>query len=174
LFIYKELNLKKLLQKFGESSRTTGGIMIIVATGTILGRVLTLEQIPQTVSQAITGMTDSRIVVLLIVNLMLLVVGCLMETTSAILILAPILTPIVAIYGVSPIQFGLIMVVNLAIGFITPPVGVNLFIACGIGNVKFQELIGAIVPFLLALLVALILITYIPAISTFLPSLVAK
>lgn len=174
LFVYKELTFKKLVAKFSDSAKTTGSIMIIVATGTILGRVLTLEQIPQTVSSAITNMTDSRIIVLLIINLLLLVVGCLMETTSAILILAPILYPVAAIYGVSAVHFGIMMVVNLAIGFITPPVGVNLFVACGIGKIKFQELVTAIIPFLVALLVALVFITYIPPITTFLPSIMSK
>ena len=107
----------------------------------------------------------------MLINLFLLVVGCLMDTTPAILILAPILYPIVAQYGVEPVHFGLIMVINLAIGFITPPVGVNLFVACGISQIKFGELSRQIVPFLFVLFAALLIITYVPIITMFLPSL---
>ena len=120
------------------------------------------------------SLTDNKIVILLIINLLLLACGCLLETNSSILILAPILYPVVASYGVSIIHFGIIMVVNLAIGFITPPVGVNLFVACGIGKIPFADLVKKIIPFLIALLIGLILITYVPAISMTLPNLIAK
>ena len=96
-----------------------------------------------------------------------------METNSAILILGPILYPIAQIYGVDIIQFGILMVVNLAIGFITPPVGVNLFVACGIGGVRFVDLVKNIIPFLLALVAALLIITYVPVVSMFLPNLLS-
>ena len=151
--------------------RTTGTILIIVATGTVLGRVLTLEKIPTMVATALESATDSWVVLLLMIDLILLVVGCLMETTSAILIIAPILTPIVEAFGINPIHFGIIMVVNLSIGFITPPVGANLFVACGIGNLRFQDLVKNIWTFLIALLVALVAITYIEPIAMLLPNL---
>lgn len=171
LFVYKELDLSRVWEKFFESAKTTGTILIIVATGTVLGRVLTLEQIPTMVATALQSFTDSRFVILLVIDLILLVVGCLMETTSAILIIAPILTPIVAAFNVNPIHFGIIMVVNLSIGFITPPVGANLFVACGVGNIKFQDLVKNIWTFLVALLVALVAITYIEPIAMLLPNL---
>lgn len=171
LFIYRELNLHTIYIKLAESAKTTGSILVIVGTGTILGRVLTLEHIPVLVANTLTGLTDSRFVILLLINLLFLVVGCLMETTSAILILAPILYPVAQAFGVNIIQFGIIMVVNLAIGFITPPVGVNLFVACGIADIKFQDLVKSIVPFLIALLIGLLLITYIPNVTLLLPKL---
>lgn len=171
LFVYKELDLSTVWVKLFDSAKTTGTILIIVATGTVLGRVLTLEQIPTMVATALQSFTDSRFVILLVIDLILLVVGCLMETTSAILIIAPILTPIVAAFNVNPIHFGIIMVVNLSIGFITPPVGANLFVACGVGNIKFQELVKNIWTFLIALLVALVAITYIEPIAMLLPNL---
>ncbi|MEL4861726.1 TRAP transporter large permease [Pseudoflavonifractor phocaeensis] len=171
LFVYKELDLSTVWVKLFDSAKTTGTILIIVATGTVLGRVLTLEQIPTMVATALQSFTDSRFVILLVIDLILLVVGCLMETTSAILIIAPILTPVVAAFGVNPIHFGIIMVVNLSIGFITPPVGANLFVACGVGNIKFQELVKNIWTFLIALLVALVAITYIEPIAMLLPNL---
>jgi C4-dicarboxylate transporter DctM subunit len=171
LFVYRELNIKKICQKLVESANTSATILIIVGTGTVLGRVLTIEQVPQTVAELLTGLTDSRIVILLLMNLLLLVVGCLMETTSAILILAPILYPVVQLYGVDIIHFGIIMVVNLSIGFITPPVGVNLFVASGIGKIPFVDLCRKIIPFLIALLVGLLIITYIPQVVLLIPHL---
>ena len=173
-FAYKELNLKNIYQKFAEAASTHGTVNIIVGTSTILGRVLTLEQIPDAVANAMISLTDNKIVILLIINLLLLACGCLLETNSSILILAPILYPVVASFGVDIVHFGIIMVVNLAIGFITPPVGVNLFVACGIGKIPFADLVKRIVPFLIALLIGLVLITYIPAISMTLPGLLAK
>ena len=174
LFIYKELDFKLTYKKIGEAACTHGTVNIIVGTSTILGRVLTLEQIPDAIATAMVSLTDNKIVMLLIINLLLLACGCLMETNSSILILAPILYPVVASFGVDAVQFGVIMVVNLAIGYITPPVGVNLFVACGIGKIPFAELVKNIIPFLLAALVALIVITYIPAVTMFLPSLLIK
>ena len=171
LFIYKELDLTRIWEKLFDSGKTTGTILIIVATGTVLGRVLTLEDVPTMVAEGLHSLADSRFMILLLVNLMLLVVGCLMETTSAILIIAPILTPILTSYGVNPIHFGLMMVVNLSIGFITPPVGANLFVACGIGNIKFQHLVRNIIPFLIALLVAQVFITYVEPIAMLLPNI---
>ena len=173
-FAYKELNLKNIYQKFAEAASTHGTVNIIVGTSTILGRVLTLEQIPDAVANAMISLTDNKIVILLIINLLLLACGCLLETNSSILILAPILYPVVASFGVDIVHFGIIMVVNLAIGFITPPVGVNLCVACGIGQIPFADLVKRIVPFLIALLIGLVLITYIPAISMTLPGLLAK
>ena len=171
LFIYKELDLRKIYIKLAESANTSGTILIIVGTGTILGRVLTIEQVPQMVAKAMLGVTDNWIIMMILMNLLLLVVGCLMETTSAILILSPILYPVVAACGVDMIHFGIVMVVNLSIGFITPPVGVNLFVACGIGGIKFVELCKKIIPFLIALLVGLLVITYVEDIVLWVPRL---
>ena len=171
LFIYKELDLRKIYIKLAESANTSGTILIIVGTGTILGRVLTIEQVPQMVAKAMLGVTDNWIIMMILMNRLLLVVGCLMETTSAILILSPILYPVVAACGVDMIHFGIVMVVNLSIGFITPPVGVNLFVACGIGGIKFVELCKKIIPFLIALLVGLLVITYVPDIVLWVPRL---
>ena len=171
LFAYKELDLKKTYKKFAEAASTHGTVNIIVGTSTILGRVLTLEQIPDKIATAMISFTDNRIMILIVINLLLLACGCLLETNSSILILAPILLPVAMAYGVNMIHFGIIMVVNLAIGFITPPVGVNLFVACGIGNIPFAELVKKIIPFLIALLIGLIIITYVPFISLALPRL---
>ena len=170
-FIYKELDLKNLYKKFAEAGNTHGNVNIIVGTSTILGRVLILEQIPPMIANSMISLADNKIMILILINILLLIVGCLLETTSSILILAPILYPVAAYYGIDIIHFGIIMVVNLAIGFITPPVGVNLFVACGIGGIPFVELVRRIVPFLIALLIGLVIITYVPAISMTIPRL---
>lgn len=168
-FAYKELNFRTIYKKFAEAACTHGTVNIIVGTSTILGRVLTLEQIPDAVANSMIGFTDNKFVIMLIINLLLLGCGCLLETNSSILILAPILYPVAASFGVDIVHFGLIMVVNLAIGFITPPVGVNLFVACGIGDIPFADLVKKIIPFLLVLLFGLLLITYVEDVTLFIP-----
>jgi C4-dicarboxylate transporter DctM subunit len=173
-FIYKELTFKRIITKISESAQTTGTIMIIVGTGTILGRVMALEQAPQAIANGLSSVTDNPIVILILLNIILLIAGCLMDTTCAILILAPILYPVAALYGVDIIHFGIMMVVNLSIGFITPPVGVNLFVACSIGQVPFTSIVKKILPFLAVLIVALMFLTYIPEISLFVPHLLGK
>ena len=169
--IYRELNYKKLIDALMNTSVTLGSTMIMVGTGTVLGRVLALQRLPDQLMASMTSMTDSKITILLLINLMLLVVGCIMDTTPAILILSPILYPIVRAYGVGDVHFGLIMVVNMAIGFITPPVGCNLFIASGMTNTKFTDLCKSIVPFIIIMFTALLIITYIPAVVEWLPSI---
>ena len=168
-FIYKELNFNSLFTALYETSVTVGSCMIMVGTGTVLGRILALQRLPQMLMEAMTSLTDSRFVILILMNLMLIVVGCIMDTTPAILILSPILYPIVRSYGVGAVHFGLIMVVNMAIGFITPPVGCNLFIASGMTNTKFTDLCKSIVPFIIIMFIALMIITYIPVVTEFLP-----
>lgn len=171
IFIYKELKLHTIYERLASSANTTGTILIIVGVGTILGRVLTLEGVPTMIANGILGVSTNKWVILLLVNILLLICGCLLETTSAILILSPILYPVMQAVGVDLIHFGIMMVVNLSIGFITPPVGVNLFVACGIGNIKFEDLVRRIVPFLAALMVGLILIVVFPNIALLIPKL---
>lgn len=171
IFIYKELKIHTIYERLASSANTTGTILIIVGVGTILGRVLTLEGVPTMIANGILGVSTNKWVILLLVNILLLICGCLLETTSAILILSPILYPVMQAVGVDLIHFGIMMVVNLSIGFITPPVGVNLFVACGIGNIKFEDLVRRIVPFLAALLIGLILIVIFPNISLLIPKL---
>jgi len=170
-FLYRELTIKKLIDSLAGSAVTTSTIMVIVGAATVLARMLTLERIPTAIASLITGMTDNRIVLLIIVNIFLLIVGCVMDSTPAILVLAPILYPICASYGIDIIHFGLMMVVNISVGFITPPVGLNLFVAVSIGDIKFTTLVRSILPFLIAMIIALIFITYIPSISLFIPRL---
>ena len=170
-FIYKELSFNAASKAFIASAITVSSILIVVATGSVLGKILTVEGVPKMVENALTSMSSNVYVLLIVINIILLIVGCVMETFTAIIILSPILYPIVAQYGINVYHFGLIMILNLSIGFITPPVGSNLFVACGITGMKFEKLVKAIWPFLLALIVALILVTFIPQITLFLPNL---
>ena len=170
-FIYKELDLKKLLNVTRNACETTASILIVIGCAAGFSKVLTLGRIPTTVANGMLNMTDSVILILLLINVLLLIVGCFMETLCAIMILAPILFPVVTSLGVDPIHFGIIMVVNLAIGFITPPLGVNLFVASRVGETTLDNVIKGIIPFLVLMILTLLLITYIPAISMFLPNM---
>jgi C4-dicarboxylate transporter DctM subunit len=170
-FVYKELTISATSKAFISSAITVSSILIVVATGSVLGKILTVEGVPKMVETALTSMSSNVFVLLIVINIILLIVGCFMETFTAIIILSPILYPIVAQYGINVYHFGVMMIFNLSIGFITPPVGSNLFVACGITGMKFEDLVKSIWPFLLALIVALLLVTFIPQITLFLPTL---
>lgn len=165
LFIYKEIKFSDLWSILVEAIKTFTPILFILATSTAFSRVLTLMQVPQTVSAFILGNFSSKVVILLVINAFLLIVGMVMDTTPAILILTPILLPIAQSIGVDPIQFGVIMVVNLAIGFVTPPIGVNLFVASALTDVPVMEIAKKALPMIALFLIALLLFTFVPAFS---------
>lgn len=170
VFVYRELDLKGLYQIFAGSALTSATIMLIVGTATIFGRALAIEGVPVLLANAITSSVDQVWILLLAINVVLLVVGTFMETIAAIIILTPILLPLVTALGVSPEHFGIMMIVNLAIGMVTPPVGVNLFVASRVSGLTLETVIkGAIVPTFLMILVLLV-ITYVPAITLALPT----
>ena len=171
LFVHKELNFKQMLDVTKRACETTATILVVIGCATGFSKVLTLGRIPTTVATLLTTMTDSKVLILLLINLLLLLVGCFMETVCAIMILAPILFPVVTALGVDPVHFGIIMVTNLAIGFNTPPLGVNLFVASRVGETTLDVVIKGIIPFLVLMIATLMLITYVPAISMFLPNL---
>ena len=170
-FVYKGINRTNILPCLQESAITSSTCVSLLAFATIFGNIMTMERIPNAVASFITGLTTDKILILLIINLLLLLVGMFMDTLAAIIILTPILLPIVTPMGVNPIHFGVIMVVNLAIGFVTPPVGVNLFVASGVGQVKLEVLAKKVLPLLVSMIVVLLLITYIPALCLALPSI---
>lgn len=171
LFVYKDIRLNDLPDILAGSAKTSGTILILVIMATAFGRLITLAQIPAALANEITSLSDNPIMILLLINLLLLFIGMFMETISSIIIMTPILLPVATALGVDPIAFGVIMTVNLAIGFCTPPLGVNLFVASGISGVSIEKLSWAILPFFAGMLVLLMLITYVPAISLTLPSL---
>lgn len=165
LFVYKSIKFSDLWDIFKEAIRTFTPILFILAASTAFSRVLTLMQVPQTVSSFIGDNFHSSVLILLVINAFLLVVGMVMDTTPAILILTPILLPVVTNIGMDPIQFGVIMVVNLAIGFVTPPIGVNLFVASSLTDVPVMRIAKKAMPMIVYFLIALLLVTFIPALS---------
>ncbi len=164
MFLYRELDLKKLYQYTIEAGTSSATIIMLIAMATLFGNIMTLESVPEAMAEFILSITENKILILLMINVFLLFVGTFMEALAAILILTPVLLPIVLKLGVDPVHFGIIMVVNLAIGFVTPPVGVNLFVASSISKSKLADLSLAILPFLAIMIAVLLLITYVPAI----------
>ncbi len=165
LFVYRTLKFSELWGIFRDAVRTFCPILFILAASVAFSRIITLMHVPQAVSEWMTGSFSSKILLLLVINLVLLVVGMVMDTSPAILILAPILLPVVEAFGIDPVHFGIIMVVNLAIGFVTPPIGVNLFVASSLSKVPVMDIARKAMPMIGLFFVALLLITYVPQIS---------
>lgn len=169
VFVCKEVKLSDIPYMALRSVIISAPVMFIIGVSTGFGRVLAITQMPSMIAEGILGITSNSVLLLILINLLLLLVGTFMETNAAIIILTPILLPIVTALGINPIHFGMIMILNLAIGFITPPLGANLFMASEISRVKFETLTKTIWPWIGAMIVVLIIITYIPQISLFLP-----
>jgi C4-dicarboxylate transporter DctM subunit len=167
--VHRELDFKNLINSVGNACITIGTAMAILGCATAFARILTLERIPVMIAGSLAGVTGSFILMLLLINLVVLIIGTFMDPSPAMLILAPILMPIAVSVGVNPIHFGLIMVINLATGFITPPVGVNLNVAARVGNAKLEVVLKGAVPFIVLMIIFLMIITYIPSISMILP-----
>ena len=144
--------------------------MVIIGCATAFTKILTIQRIPDMITKGISGLTTNYVLILLLINLLLLIVGCFMDTTPAMMVLSPILLPIALSIGMSPIHFGVIMVVNLAIGFITPPLGINLFVAARVGREPLETVTSGIMRFMVVMLICLMLITFIPAISMLIPN----
>ena len=167
LFVYKEITFKTLPSILMASARTSSMVMFIVASGILFSFVLTAERIPGQVSEALLASDLSPVMFLIVVNLLLLVVGMFMETSSAILILAPVLLPVAMELGVDPIHFGIIMVLNLEIGMMTPPLGLNLFVASGLTGMSVLRVAKASLPSVGVLLITLVIVTFVPQLSIF-------
>lgn len=164
VFIYHELDLKSILEAFKDTALINGQTTFLVGISMAFARFLTMSQVPGTLAKGILGISNP-IAILLVINLFLLVVGCFIDNISSTVILTPILLPIVAGIGMSPIQFGIVMTVNLAIGFITPPYGCNLFFASAISNVSVVDIAKKILPMIGVMLIVLMALTFIPALS---------
>lgn len=169
-FVYKELTVKTLVEAFIKSTKTTATCMGLVAFASTFGRLLTLEQVPNNLANFIAGISSNRYIILLLINIFLIFVGMFMETIASIIILTPILLPVVTGLGVDPVMFGVMMTANLAIGFCTPPLGVNLFVASGISGLKVEEITKAILPYFAVMFIVLLLISFVPAVSLALPA----
>lgn len=171
MFVYKELKLRDLPKILLDSMVSTASIMFLVGFANLFGWILVSEQIPILVADGILGISENPIVVILLINLLLLFVGTFMETIAALVILFPVLLPVASSVGMDPVHFGVMMVLNLVIGLSTPPVGVCLFVASSIGKVSIGKTSKALLPFLGASLVVLLLVAFVPQITLFLPSL---
>lgn len=171
LFVYRNLKWADLGGIFSKTGLVTATIMIIVSTANIFGWTLAMERIPQMIAEGILSISTNTFVILLIINILLLFVGMFLEPFAAIIIMVPVLLPVITQLGLDPVHFGLIVSLNLVIGLITPPVGVVLFVVSGITKVSVMRLSRAVVPFIFASIIILLLITYVPDIVMFLPNL---
>ncbi|TYB87895.1 TRAP transporter large permease [Oceaniovalibus sp. ACAM 378] len=167
LFVYRTLNIRELPAIFSSSARDTSSILVIAATAAPFGWILSVGQAPQQLLALLTSITDDPMLTFLLINIILLVLGTFMETLVLIIILVPIMMPLINTLGINPVHFGIVMVVNLVIGQLTPPLGVLMYVACGISGTSIAEFIRAIKPFLIALIIALLVITYIPALALY-------
>jgi len=170
-FVYKELSWRQLPALMQESLVVTAVIMFIIANAAIFGWLVAALQLPQKIIALFTAGISSRWLILILINFFLLLVGTFMETTASLIILTPVLLPLAKQIGLDPIHFGAIMVLNLVIGLTTPPLGVCLFVSSGIAGISLERISRAIIPFLLAAIVVLLLVTYIPSLSMWIPQL---
>lgn len=171
VFVYRELGWKDMPKVFLESGVSTAVIMFIVGVASLFSYVITVEGVADRISTAVLGVTDNKYLILAAITIILLIVGAFVDAISAFYLFIPILVPILIGVGVDMTTIGVFMTVNLAIGLFTPPVGLNLYVGAGIGKVKLEEVVRGIMPFLICAIIALLLITYIPAISNWLPDL---
>ncbi len=173
-FVYKELDMKQLKLVLVETVIISATVMGVMATAGIFGWILVTNQVPQSIAAFITSFTSNKYLVLLIINLVLLFVGTFLDTGAALIIFVPMFIPIIKTLGIDPVHFGVLTVINLAIGMATPPLGIGLFVACRIAKVQIADVIKPLIPFLTVMIMVLFLVTYFPIIVTFLPDLIVK
>lgn len=171
VYIYKGLNWKGVWKVLGDCVDTLSVVLILISTSSIFGYCLTMLHVPSLAANAVIGLTNNPILIALLLNVILLVLGCIMDMAPIILIATPILLPIATAIGINPIQFGVMIVLNCGIGLLTPPVGAVLFIGSAVGKVKMEKVVKATLPFYLCMIIVLLLLTFIPEISMFLPNL---
>lgn len=170
-FVYGELKLSRLPKVLLEAGIGTAAVMFIIGLASSFGWVLAAERIPQTLTEAILDLTKERWLILLLINLLMLFIGTFLETAPALTIMVPVLAPLAQSLDIDPVQFGAIVVLNLVIGLITPPSGASLFITCTIGKISLEKLSRALWPYLLLSFLILALVTYLPAVTLWLPRL---
>ena len=172
VFIYREVKLREMFTIFKEVVRETAAIMMIVSVASLYGFLVIRSQVPSIAMNMVLSVTTDPLLVLLLINIVLLIFGLFMETNSAIIILTPIVLPVVTSLGIDPVHFGVVMVFNLLIGLVTPPVGMLLFVSARIGKLPFDKMLKATVPFYIPLLILLFILTYAPRISLWLPNMI--
>jgi tripartite ATP-independent transporter DctM subunit len=174
MFIYRDYKWRDLPKLVHRTVKTVSIVMILIGFAASFGYIMTLMQIPLKVTSFFASLSDNRYAILLLINLLLLVLGTLMDMAPLILILTPILLPLVTKLGVDPVHFGMILMVNLGIGLLTPPVGAVLFVGSAVAKLKIEVVVQALYPFFVAMLLVLAMVTYIPAISLWLPHMMFK
>lgn len=172
LFIYKSITFKELPKIFVKSANTSTMVMSIIAVASLYGWIMAKSGTAQELSAKILSISDNPIIILILINILLLIIGALMDNIAAIIILLPVLLPISEFIGMDPIHFGAMVIINFAIGMATPPIGYSLFVGASISGLKVEEVSKSLLPLLLAMIIVLMLITYIPAITTWLPSMI--
>ena len=170
VLVYREVAWKDISKILLQTGITTAVVFLLIATSMAMSWILTLEEIPHQVSTFMLGLSDNPIIILLLINVLLLVVGTFMDMTPAVLIFTPIFWPVVQNFGMTPVHFGIMLIANLCIGLCTPPVGTCLFVGCGVGKTSIAKVAPAAIPFFIALLVALMLVTFVPALTNWLPA----
>ncbi|UFJ40866.1 TRAP transporter large permease [Brevibacillus humidisoli] len=171
LFVYKEIKLPQLPKIILESAKTTAMVMLIIASASAFAWLITVEGIAEELADMMMSFAPDKFTMLLMINLILLLAGMFVDAISAYYIFLPIFLPIMAAMQIDPVHFGVLMTINLAIGLVTPPVGIDLYVACGLAKVSLREISKGVIPFILASIVALLIITYVPEISLWLPNL---
>jgi tripartite ATP-independent transporter DctM subunit len=168
-FVYKEIKFNDIPKILLDSAKTSAVVMLLIAASMGMSWIMSYENIPQNLSDFLLNISDNKIIILFIINILLLFVGIFMDITPAVLIFTPIFLPVVKTLGIDPIQFGIMMVLNLCIGLCTPPVGSVLFVGIGIAKTSIEKVIRPLLPMFFAMILALILITFIPQITLWLP-----
>jgi C4-dicarboxylate transporter DctM subunit len=171
VFVYREMSLEKLKETFIFCATISGSVLVIIATATIFGQILTLQNIPQDMAHWIASLSDNKYVILLIVCALLIFIGMWMDTIAQIILLTPVLLPVVISMGVDPVHFGIIFVLCCEIGFLTPPLGVNLFVAMRLTGCSIESLSKSALPYVFVLMVAIVVMVFVPEITLWMPSL---
>jgi tripartite ATP-independent transporter DctM subunit len=174
LFVYRTLTWRRMLRVSMDTIETTAVILLIVAAASIFAWILTSNRVTEQFAAVVLGLTDSRVLILLMITVLLLIVGCFMETIAAITILVPVLLPVVTKIGIDPVHFGVIMVLNLMIGLLTPPVGMVLYVLARVARIPFERCVAATAPFLIPLVLVLLLVTFVPQVTMWLPTLLYR
>jgi len=168
--IYRELKIRDLPRLLAKATISTSTVMLLIASASIFGWILTAEQVPQNVAAYLVGLTSSPVILYALILMCLLVVGTFMETSASLIILTPVFLPVIKQFGIDPVHFGVVMVTALAIGMLTPPLGICLFISCNIAQIQLSEIIKYITPFLIVMIAILLLMTYVPDIVMIIPN----
>ena len=167
MFVYKEMDLKSLYKTMLVASVLNGVTSFLLGYSTVFSTFMTFEKVPQAISTFLMNVSDNPMVILLVINVILLIMGCFLDTVPAIIVMAPMLLPTIIHFGISPVHFGVIMAVNLSFGLCTPPYGCNLFVGAAVAKIKMESMFKYIIPFFVVAVVLLMIITYVPVLSLF-------